>query len=312
MNRKQTILAMLRAEPDTISGSRLSRALDVSRVSVWKHVQALQQSGYEIEATPKGYRLINEPDIPYAWEFPGREATIHHFTQVQSTMKPARQLARDGCPHFTVVVAEQQSAGRGRLDRNWHSASGGLYFTMVLRRQISPMLSPRLNLCTSLVLAELLRSNYNISAAVKWPNDVLVDDKKIAGILSEMEAEADRVSYVNIGVGVNVNNDPTTAESGAVSMRQLVGNPVSRKQLLATFLDRFEARMDSDSLNMEADTVITEWKALSITLGRQVKIVTLQGETEGRAVDLDPHGSLILELADGTRQTVLYGDCFHI
>ncbi len=311
MDRKQTILAMLRADRDIISGSRLSRALDVSRVSVWKHVQGLQQLGYEIEATPKGYRLIDEPDIPFAWEFPGRETTIHHFTRVESTMETARELARGGCPHFTVVVAEQQSAGRGRLDRSWHSASGGLYFTMVLRQQIPPVLSPRLNLCTSLVLAKLLQSQYDIPAAVKWPNDVLVDDKKIAGILAEMEAEADRVTYVNIGVGVNVNNDPTTAEPGAVSMQQLVGSPVSRKELLATFLDRFEARMDSASLNREADTVITEWKALSITLGRQVTIVTLQGETRGRAVDVDSNGSLILELSDGKLQTVLYGDCFH-
>jgi BirA family biotin operon repressor/biotin-[acetyl-CoA-carboxylase] ligase len=169
-----------------------------------------------------------------------------------------------------------------------------------------------LNLCTSLVLAEILRSEYNIPAAVKWPNDVLVNDKKIAGILAEMEAEADRVTYVNIGVGVNVNNDPTAAEPGAVSMRQLMGNPASRKQLLAAFLDRYETRLESVFAIMEADTVISDWKALSITLGRQVKIVTLQGETSGQAVDVDANGSLILELADGTLQTILYGDCFHM
>ena len=309
---KQTILTMLRAARDVVSGSQLSRSLDVSRVSVWKHVHRLQQLGYEIEATPKGYRLVNDSDIPFAWEFPGRETTIHYIPKVESTMVPARKMARSGCPHFTVVVAEQQHSGRGRLNRNWHSASGGLYFTVVLRRQIPPVLSPRLNLCTSLVLAEILRSEYHIPAAVKWPNDVLVDDKKIAGILAEMEAEADRVTYVNIGVGVNVNNDPTTAEPGAVSMRQLTGNPVSRKQLLATFLDYYETRLESVFATMEADTVISEWKALSITLGRQVKIVTLQGETSGQAVDVEANGSLILELDDGTLQTILYGDCFHM
>ena len=310
VNPKQTILTMLRAGRDIVSGSELSSALDVSRVAVWKHVHRLQQVGYEIEATPKGYRLINDPDIPFAWEFPGRETSIHHFPRVESTMEPARKLARSGCPHFTVVVAERQSAGRGRLNRSWHSVSGGLYFTMVLRRQIPPALSPRLNLCTSLVLAEILRKEYDIPAVVKWPNDVLVDGKKIAGILAEMEAEADRVSYVNIGVGVNVNNAPPRDESGAVSMQQLTGNVVSRKRLLATFLDCFEARLESVSMNMES--VIRTWKSLSITLGRQVKIVTLQGETKGRAIDVDSTGSLILELADGTLQTILYGDCFHM
>lgn len=307
MDPKQIILAKLRAGGEIISGTELSVVLGMSRVSIWKHVHRLRQSGYEIEATAKGYRLVSDPDIAFPWEFPGREANIHHFSHVDTTMDPARELARGGCPHFTVVVAEQQSAGRGRLNRSWHSATGGLYFTIVLRRQIPPALSPRLNLCASLVLAEILRSDYDIPARVKWPNDVLVDGRKIAGILAEMEAEADRVSYVTIGVGVNVNNDPTPAQPGAVSMRQISGNPVSRKQLLAAFLDRFEARLESESM----ESVISRWKSLSITIGRKVKIVTQQGETEGRAIDVDAHGSLILELADGTRQTIFYGDCFH-
>ncbi len=308
MDPKQTILTMLRSGRDIISGSELSRRLDVSRVAVWKQVQRLQQCGYEIGASAKGYRLITDPDIPYPWEFPGREESILHFQQLESTMDTARQSARSGCPHFTVVVAEQQSAGRGRLNRSWHSGSGGLYFTVVLRPQIPPALSPRLNLCASLVLAETLRKDYAIPARVKWPNDVLVDGRKIAGILAEMEAEADRVSYVNIGVGVNVNNNPTPAEPGAVTMQEQVGSPVSRKKWLAAFLDSFETRIDSGNMG----SVIGAWKTLSITLGRQVKIVTLQGETEGRAVDVDANGSLILQVADGSLKTILYGDCFHM
>jgi BirA family biotin operon repressor/biotin-[acetyl-CoA-carboxylase] ligase len=308
MNPKHTILAMLRSSRGVVSGSQLSRALDVSRVSVWKQVHRLQQCGYKIEATPKGYRLLNDPDIPYPWEFSGREENMHHYQKVTSTMDPARKLARSGCPHFTVVVAEQQSAGRGRLSRSWHSSRGGLYFTIVLRPKIPPALSPRLNLCASLVLAETLRDDYDLAARVKWPNDVLVGDRKIAGILAEMEAEADQVAYVNIGVGVNVNNNLAPAMLEPVTMRQLKGRPVSRKQLLACFLDRFEVRLDS--ANME--TVIGAWKTLSVTLGRQVKIITLQGETAGRAVDVDANGSLVLELADGSLKTILYGDCFHM
>ena len=308
MDPKQTILTRLRSGRGIVSGSELSRILDVSRVSVWKHVRRLQQCGYEIEATPKGYRLLGDPDICYPWEFSGREKYIHHFPQVESTMGPARKMARSGCAHFTVVVADEQSDGRGRLNRSWHSGCGGLYFTIVVRPQMPPALSPRLNLCASLVLAEILRSDYDIAAGVKWPNDVLVDNQKIAGILSEMEAEADRVSHVNIGMGINVNNDPTPAVPGAASLQRLKGHAVSRIQLLAAFLDRFEARLESG--NMES--VIAAWKKLSTTLGRQVKIVTLQKEAVGRAVDVDSNGSLVLEQADGSLQTILYGDCFHM
>ena len=308
MDPKQTILTMLRSGRDVISGSALSSRLNVSRVSVWKHVQRLQQCGYEIEATPKGYRLVSDTDTPFPWEFPGREARMHFFVQLESTMDTARELARNGCPHFTVVVAEKQRAGRGRLNRNWNSHPGGLYFTMVLRPQLPPVLSPRLNLCASLVLAEILRNDYDIPAMVKWPNDVLVNGKKIAGILAEMEAEADRVSYVNIGVGVNVNNDPTAAEPGAVAMQHVTGQPVSRRKWLAAFLDRFEARLDSGNM----DSVIGQWKEIAITLGRQVKVVTLRGETEGLAVDVDNNGSLILEMPDGSLQVIQYGDCFHL
>ena len=308
MDPKQTILTILRSGSNPVSGSELSRSLHISRVSVWKHIQRLGQCGYEIEATPKGYCLKGEPDIPFSWEFPGREKKIHHFRQVKSTMAPARLMARDGCPHFTVVVAEKQTEGRGRMHRSWHSVPGGLYFTIVLRPQTPPALSPRLNLCASLVLADTLRNSYNIAASVKWPNDVLVGDRKIAGILAEMEAEADQVSYVNIGMGLNVNNDPTPVESTAISMQQLIGAPVSRKKWLADFLDRFEQRLDAGDMQ----SVIADWKALSVTLGRQVKIVTVQGQTEGKAVDVDDNGSLVLQLADGSTKTILYGDCFHL
>ena len=308
MDPKHAILVMLRSGRPLVSGSEISRRLAVSRVAVWKHIRSLQQCGYEIEAAAKGYRLAAEPDTPFPWEFADRSGRIHYFQQLESTMEPARQLARGGCPPFTVVVAEQQTAGRGRLDRSWHSGLGGLYFTVVLRPHMPPAVSPRLNLHASLVLAETLRGDYDIPAEVKWPNDVLVGGKKIAGILAEMEAEADRVNYVNIGIGVNINNDPTDAAPAAVSMRQLTGSPISRKKWLAAFLDRFEARLDSDGM----ESVIGAWKAISTTLGRPVKIVTLQGETEGLAVDLDANGSLILQLADGSLKTISYGDCFHL
>jgi BirA family biotin operon repressor/biotin-[acetyl-CoA-carboxylase] ligase len=144
-----------------------------------------------------------------------------------------------------------------------------------------------------------------VDARTKWPNDILVDNRKICGLLSEMEAEGDRVAFVNVGVGVNVNNDPGPAELRAVSLRELLGRPGSIRELLAAFLDTFEARVSRLD-----ETVVAEWKSLTMTLGRSVRVVTARDEQMGRAVDVDPDGALILETADGERRRLVYGDCF--
>ncbi|GAF85753.1 unnamed protein product, partial [marine sediment metagenome] len=138
---KGQILKILRKENEVVSGEMLSSELGITRVSIWKHIRRLRESGYSIIGTPKGYRLINSPDIPFSWEFPERESQIHYFSEVTSTMDVAKDLARKGCPDFTVVVAGHQKKGRGRLKRIWFSSEGGLYFTIVLRPKISPVVS---------------------------------------------------------------------------------------------------------------------------------------------------------------------------
>lgn len=308
MGSKGEILKILRAEKGVVSGASLSDQLGISRVSIWKHIHQLQQHGYYIQATAKGYQLDGDIDALHPWEFPEREDHIHYFKQVNSTMEIARDMARKGCPHFSIIIADRQRQGRGRLKRRWLSDSGGLYFTVVLRPLIPPVFSPRINLCASLTLARVLESAFGVPAAVKWPNDVLVGDKKISGMLSEMEAEADRVTYINVGVGINVNNDPSARELGAVSLKKILDRRVSRKNLLARFLDAFENSLAEPGF----EDVIAEWKRYTVTLKRHVKIVTLHEELEGEAVDVDENGSLILRLSDGSHKTVLYGDCFHL
>jgi BirA family biotin operon repressor/biotin-[acetyl-CoA-carboxylase] ligase len=142
---------------------------------------------------------------------------------------------------------------------------------------------------------------------VKWPNDILVAERKVSGMLAEMEAESDRIKFINIGLGVNVNNDPTPVEQNAISLRELSGRPVSRKKLLAEFLDRLERRVDPRYL----DNILQEWKPYSNTIGRYVKIITHNEASEGTAVDVDDNGALILQLADGSNKKIIYGDCFH-
>ena len=305
---RSALLTMLRTEAGVVSGEWLSRQLGVSRVSVWKHIQKLLESGYRIDSTPKGYRLAHSPDIPYPWEFPGREDLIHYFPAVDSTMEIAREMARGGCPPMTTVVAGLQKKGRGRLHRPWVSDTGGLYFTVVTRPEVGPQQSGRTNLAASVTLARVVADTCQIAARVKWPNDILVEGFKLAGLLAEMDAEADRVAFVNIGIGINVNNRPPPVETGAVSLRRLTGASVSIKALLGEFLERFDDRLKS-GLGPE---LIEEWKALNATLGRDVRVATAHQSVEGKAVDVDENGALILEAADGSRQRIFYGDCFHI
>ena len=304
---KGQILKILKAETEIVSGEILSARLGISRVSVWKHIKKLQEVGYKIEATPKGYLFISAPDALYPWEFGEKEHNIHYFDEVDSTMDIARDLARKQCPHFTVVIAGRQKKGRGRLKRSWLSSEGGLYFTIVVRPKIPPVLSSRVNFAASMILAQTLRNMFNINAMVKWPNDVLVDGKKISGILSEMEAEIDRVSFISIGLGINVNNDPTPYEPMATSLKKILGKEVPRMKVLKAFLDHFE-----DAVNdAEFDNVVSEWKRYAETLNRHVRIVTSHEVSEGLAVDVDDNGALILKLADGSVKKIIYGDCFH-
>ena len=304
---KEKILNILRAEKGVVSGENLSNRLGVSRVSVWKHIKKLQELGYTIEATPKGYVLGSTPDVLYAWEFGDRASKIHYFDAVDSTMNIARDLARNRCPHFTVVIAGRQEKGKGRLKRTWQSSEGGLYFTVVIRPDIPPALSSRVNFAASMVLAQTLRSRFDVHAAVKWPNDILVDGKKLAGILSEMDAETDRVNFINIGIGINANNDPTPYEPTAVSLKQILGKPVERRVLLKVFLDDFEYTIDDANLV----NVVSQWKRYTQTLNRPVKIVTTREVAQGLAVDVDDDGALILQLPDGSLKRIIYGDCFH-
>jgi len=158
-----------------------------------------------------------------------------------------------------------------------------------------------------MILAKTLRNMFNINAMVKWPNDVLVDGKKISGILSEMEAEIDRVSFISIGIGINVNNDPTLHEPMATSLKKVLGKEIPRKEVLKAFLDHFEDALN----NADFDDVVSEWKRYTETLNRHVRIVTTHEISEGLAVDVDDNGALILKLADGSVKKIIYGDCFH-
>jgi BirA family biotin operon repressor/biotin-[acetyl-CoA-carboxylase] ligase len=177
---------------------------------------------------------------------------------------------------------------------------------MVIRPDIPVMLSSRVNFLASLTLARVLRDLFQIDAAVKWPNDILVDGYKISGMLSELEAQSDRVLFISIGMGINVNNDPSLAEPMASSLKKITGRETSKTLLLARFLEEFVNSLKK----IELEDVVSEWKKYSVTLKRRVKIVTHKEVSEGLAIDVKPDGALVLELADGSYKKIVYGDCF--
>ena len=307
MDSRQQILSLLKTSTDVISGETLSAAVGVSRVSVWKHIKAMNHFGIPIQASPKGYRLVRDPDSLRPWEFDSRQDRIRFFEETPSTMDEATALARKACPSFTVAVAQRQTRGRGRLQRTWSSGDGGLYFTIVLRPDIALMQAGLVNLAAAVDMADVLRCDYAVKARLKWPNDILVGNGKICGVLSQMEVEGDQLRYLAVGLGLNVNNVPESELPLATSLMGLLGRKVPRRLVLTAFLDRFERRMAA----FDADAVIEQWRANAVTIGQPVRVVTVKACIEGMAVDVDRYGGLILQLADGSRRTVRVGDCFH-
>ena len=306
MDINASILSLLRENQGYVSGEVISGEAGVSRVSIWKHIQNLKSLGYQIEVSPKGYRLeADSEDMLFPWEFPGMESRVHYFSQVDSTMTVARRLAEQDAPQGSVVIAEEQNAGRGRDGRSWISEKGGLYFTWLLSPKVPLPLGGRILIGASLALARTLKEKYGVQTSLKWPNDVMIGEKKVAGMLADTLTESDLISRCNLGIGVNVNNHPVLSHS--CSLAKVVGRPLSRRNLLVSFLHEFERTW---AQYMRED-LISEWKSLSSTIGRRVKIATPRGTVTGRAVDIDSTGALVVE-ERGQRQILFYGDCHHI
>jgi len=305
---KNKILHQLWKHPNRIiSGVQLSQLLGISRVGVWKHLKQLKEAGYRIDSTPKGYRLADPENLVHPFCFPGREDRIHFFPQVTSTMDKARELAKSGAPHPSVVVTDHQTRGRGRLNRTWFSSPGGLWMTLILKPDLPPPLAFKVNFVASFSMATTLNRLHGTDIRVKWPNDLLAGDKKVAGLLSEMETRGDMISFVNIGMGLNVNNDPPPEEKRAISIKMLLGKSVSRRNILMAFLDEFDRQMQ----NIAQKDVIGPWKTITSTIGKTVTIETRGQISQGVALDVDDTGALILGQSDGTHKKIIYGDCFH-
>jgi BirA family transcriptional regulator, biotin operon repressor / biotin---[acetyl-CoA-carboxylase] ligase len=307
----ETRRAVLHAIADgPASGPDLADELGVSRAAVWKHIEALREAGFEIESGPTGYELTavtayNGPAVEYGLEAP---FSIEYHDSIGSTNDRARELATEGAGDV-AVLADEQTGGRGRLERAWSAPSGGVWVSIVSRPEIAPSRAPLYTLAAAVATARAAREA-GVDARIKWPNDVVVptDDEggyeKLAGILTEMEGETDRIEWIVPGIGVNANIDAAELPSGATSIRDEVGD-VDRRAFVQRLLKEFGA------LRSDLDAVVPAWRELALTLGQRVRVDRPSGELVGKAVDITPFGALVVD-SDGERVTVSAGDCEHL
>ena len=317
MTPRERIVAWLRASAAPLSGEELARRLGCSRAAVWKHVAALRGLGYRIEARhAQGYALASAPDrlgpAELAPHLTGRWRDVRWLAETDSTQRVARELARDGAAEGTVVIAEAQSAGRGRLGRTWHSPRGvNLYCSIVLRPALPPAAVPQVALVAGVAVAAALAETAGCTPRIKWPNDVLVDGRKVAGALTEMEAEVERVQHVILGIGVNLNAAqsafPPELRDRATSLFLATGRKVDRAAVTGRLLAALEARYGR-FLEGGFEAVRPEWESYSCLTGTDVRVASPDGEVAGRVLGLDADGALRVARPDGTSTRIIAGE----
>jgi BirA family biotin operon repressor/biotin-[acetyl-CoA-carboxylase] ligase len=328
-NAEVRIIDLLGRADGTVSGALLSRELGMSRAAVWKHIEALRRAGYAIEAKSRaGYRLISADAPPYGpieilnstvTDFIG--ARVAYFDTIESTNTEALALARAGAKEGTVVVADTQLQGRGRIGRTWVSpAAVNLYTSVILRPSISPPNAHMLTLLAAVALAEVVEEATGKRPSVKWPNDILVDGRKIAGILLEMDSEMDRVHFVVIGIGVNINMDcaalPAELRKGATSVAiergEEAGGDYSRVEFAAKLyyaLEKWYKIVSGSGAGLEGfGPVVEAWRSYFPHEGKRLRVVSFSNSVEGICVGIDFDGALLLQTAPGTVERIISGD----
>jgi len=317
---EKQVLSILRREAgEYISGQSVSRRLGVSRTAVWKAIEGLRGKGFRVDsAAGRGYRLKAGPermidiDIEVGLDTRIIGRSVVSFESVPSTIDAASSLAQEGAREGTVVVAESQSGGRGRLGRKWSSPSGvGIWTSIILRPSIPPRDAPKLTLMTAVAVATVLREQYSLDARIKWPNDVIIGGRKICGALTELVAEQDAVRYLITSFGLNVNQTrskfPAEVRDIATSMRIEAGRKLDRPEVFRRVLRSLDEQY-AEFKKSGGGNILARWRELSCTLGRHVKVQLRDGRVEGVARDVEDDGSIILDIDGGVLKSVAYGD----
>lgn len=315
---KKEILTALRDCDGYVSGQELCEKLQVSRTAVWKKIKQLQEDGYEIEAVPnKGYRILGCPDCVAAEEVESRLKTrwagrmVHYLEEVDSTNQYIKKLAEEGAREGTLVVADIQRRGKGRAGRVWTTEPGAnISMSLLLRPKLPPTQISMVTLVMGLAVTWACRKLYGIEAGIKWPNDVVVNGKKLCGILTEMSAEMTAVNYVVIGTGINVNEKefPEELREKATSLLLELGEKTSRAELIAECLRYFEMFYEKFLQTGDLSLLQEEYNDLLLNRNRVVRVLEPRNEYSGRALGINKDGELLVEREDGTRTAVYAGE----
>jgi len=312
----EKILNIFRKYPQQyVSGEDLSDELDISRTAVWKHIEDLRKTGYNIEAQPHlGYKLISVPDRLLASEISHCLDTkvigkkILSFDNVDSTMDVAYDLAKNIKGDGVCIFAEGQKKGRGRMSRTWQSPKNrGIYLSVILRPDITPNETSKITLTIAVSVAKAIRLKFGLQALIKWPNDILINDKKICGILTEINAESDAVKFLVVGIGINVNSKQSELVETATSIFEQTGEKTDRilfAKAVLEELDKYYIMLNNEGFK----PILGEWRNFSATLGKRVKVDFKNRHIEGQAMDVDEHGALLVRLDNGFVERILSGD----
>jgi BirA family biotin operon repressor/biotin-[acetyl-CoA-carboxylase] ligase len=305
--RKRTVIDILRESPGFVSGEAISDTLGISRNAVHKHVKSLRNRGYRIlGVSRRGYKLEEEPSrlvMPLVAELTGGSMFGSHFRyydEIESTNNEAKALAAAGAPEGTVVIAECQTAGKGRLGRRWTSPAGkGLLFSVILRPSLPLSQAHLLTLVAATAASHGIETQTKLAVQIKWPNDLFVHDKKVGGILLESSGEQDVVEWIVVGIGINVNTEygelPVALRRTAVSLKMAAGQPVDRSELLATVLLSLE-KAYVRAVRFGFERPLREFRDRDYLLNKSVSVQTREGPVVGHATGIDEHGALLVQL----------------
>ncbi|MDC0143284.1 biotin--[acetyl-CoA-carboxylase] ligase [Verrucomicrobia bacterium] len=320
MTTAAQLLAALRTHPDGVAGTDLCQQLHVTRAAVWSHIESLREAGFEIIASPhRGYLLVSAPDALLAVDLQSRlikdqviGSTVRVLQNTTSTNDEASRAALEGHPEGLVIFAESQSAGRGRMGRRWSSPTGrGLWFSALLRPSLTPGECTQLTAASAIALVRAIQSATGITPEIKWPNDLLIKGKKIAGILTEMSAELEHVRSVVLGIGIDVNQTasefPDDLRGIATSLKLAVGKKVSRPDLAEAVLHNLDHEYGR-ILGGNFAAVAEEWASHCSTLGKQATIDMGDRRVRGRAEALDENGALLLRTEHGRIERIIGGE----
>lgn len=319
IDNKRKIMQYFRSRGlEYVSGEALSKALGFSRANVWKYIKKLREDGYVFDAVPRqGYKFKSAPNRVLEHELAAELDTkifgkqvVHSFEEITSTNDKAYQLAEEGAPEGTIIIAQGQTKGKGRIGRKWVSPNGGgIYVSLILRPDAETDEIPSIALIAALAVAKAIKEETGLEAGVKWPNDVLINGKKVCGILTEIKAQPDRVDFLVVGIGVNVGTPASklppegtslAAETSAVKAPDMT---VFLRRVLEAF-ERAYIKFGKEGFN----SLRKECKELSLVIGKQVNVVEHHRTLTGKAVDIDEKGALIVLTEDGDLRRVFSGD----